>query len=99
MVKISKTRHITKKGIVKKNPFSLKKEVLDLIKIKNEVTRSDLQGMVDVISSKVSSTDWQLQGEVSNRVLIIIDNSDNLSKEQINHHIQRLIIDIKNYRG
>ena len=79
--------------------YSMKKEILELIKIKNEVTRSDLQGLTDVIASKISPTDWQLQNEISNRILIIIDNSDNLNKEQINHHIQRLKIDIKGYRG
>lgn len=96
MVKISKAKHVTKKGVVKKNPKSFSSRIKELIKIQNDLDRGDLQGMAEAIASSKSGSDWKLEMEISDRILIIVDNAHNFTAQQIKYHIEQLERDIKN---
>ena len=76
----------------------IKTKILELIKIKDKVSRGDLQGMAETISMRIAPADWEMQNDISNRILIIVDNSQNFNDVQLDHHIKNLERDIKNYR-
>ena len=97
MTKISRTHHRTKNGKIKKNPSFLRKEVKELIKIRDLIPRGDLQGIAESIAMQISPTDWQTQRFISDDILVIVDNAHNFNEKQLNHHIDRLDEDIKKW--
>lgn len=67
----------------------LKKKINELIKIRNDVTRSDLQGMVQAISMGLTK-DVSLRNEIDDRILMIVDEAEGSTRKDLNYRIGNL---------
>ena len=84
--------------MAKRRQVSLNKEIRELIKIQDEVTRSDLQGLAEALSIKLVKDYKELQDEISERILKIVDSSNKLSELQLKYEIAKLSEDITQYK-
>ncbi len=73
--------------------IKLKKKIRKLISLSDDVTRSDLQGMTQVIGMELTK-DIGLRNEIDNRILSIIDDAEFLPTKEVNSRIEVLEKDL-----